>query len=158
MYFGMMEIHEELNDGADHMTTATSLQPSTNLVAVRPGRLAVAAIVATAINLAVFAAGSIAELDWHLGSGQSVSAGLVALMTLMPFLVVGAATFLIVHKRPGFRHWAAWGGLAFGILGAPMAFVADARTSTAIALASMHLTAGIGWFLGLMPEATRPRR
>lgn len=132
--------------------------PSTSATTVSPARLGVAAAAAMAVNLTAYGAGSLADASWVVeGSHGTISAGAAVFASLVPLLLAGVVTWLIGRTRPGFVRFAAWAGLAVGVLTAPMAPLAATDVTTGLCLASMHAVTGVAWFLALLPHV-RTRR
>jgi hypothetical protein len=146
------------------MTLEASTLQQTNTLRVRPRilvRAVVAAAVTAALNLVAFAVGTAAGASMTVTMPSATEIGVIVVIvaSTAPALFAGAATWLLARWRPVVRVWAAWVGLAFGVLSAPATFIAASDTVTAIALASMHVMAGVVWFIALAWGAMdAPRR
>lgn len=108
--------------------------------------------VAVVSNLVIFAIGSIAGADW-LAQGQSIGWYLVVGASAVPLLIAAVVTSLLARVWHGAPRVLAWVGLAFGVLTAPSALIAAPQLGTALALASMHIVAGVAWFVAIRPRA-----
>ncbi|MFM2106403.1 MAG: hypothetical protein RL338_1435 [Chloroflexota bacterium] len=114
-------------------------------------RLVAAAGAATVVNVGLFAFGSVAGATWATSSPVAPSPALIAAVTIIPILLAGAITGALGASRPRLRRLAPRAGLVFGIAGAPVPFLASSDVTTSLFLASMHVAAGIVWFLALRP-------
>lgn len=111
--------------------------------------------VAVVSNLVIFAIGSIAGADW-LAQGQTLQAigwYFVVGASVVPLLIAAVVTALLARVWRGAPLVLAWVGLAFGVLTAPAGLLAAPQLGTGIALASMHIVAGIAWFMAIRPRA-----
>jgi Family of unknown function (DUF6069) len=115
---------------------------------------------ALAVNAVVFAVARGAGADMLVRrqvSEQAMAIGLgtVALMTLMPMLA--ATLLLLALRRWGPRSWRALAiiGLVVALVTVPAPFTVLASTSTQMALALMHVVAGVAWFTVVRRAATR---
>jgi Family of unknown function (DUF6069) len=84
-----------------------------------------------------------------------ISIVLVIVTTLFPVLIGTLA--LIPARRWGSRGWRALAaaGLALGVLSVVLPLAMEAGPGTRLALASMHVIAGLTWFLIVRRAATR---
>lgn len=107
-----------------------------------------AATVALVVNLADRLVAGALGADFQVRIGdttQTVGAAMVTAMTVVPILL-GALT-LVVAGRWGRRGWdvVGWLGLAIGVASAALPLAAEADSGTRVALALMHLVAGVTW-------------
>ncbi|MBB2922289.1 DUF6069 family protein [Cellulomonas cellasea] len=112
----------------------------------------VAAGIAGLANLVVLAVAGALGADLLVrqtpdAAATEVTFGMVAVMSVAP--IVLATVVLLVLRRWGARAWRALAavGLALGLLTVPMPFTVDATTGTQVALATMHVVAGVVWFV-----------
>lgn len=114
-------------------------------------RFAVAVLVAAVMNAAVYTIGRGFGGSMIVTSPNSleISVLVVLVATIVPLTLAGVATWFIARRRPGIRRWAAWIGAAVAILSAPSPLLVAADPATGIALAVMHVVAGIAWFIAL---------
>lgn len=132
------------------MSTAIATPTATGAAAVRPRRLLTAAGVALALNLAAFAAGSLAGASWSVGQPYPIAWMAVLVATLVAFTVGGLATWLAARWRPGLQRVAAWAGLALGLV-SMVSLLNAADLATGLALGVMHLMAAGLWFAAARP-------
>lgn len=114
-------------------------------------RLLAVALVAAVANLISYALGSMAGATWTTSAPEAIDPITIAVFTVAPLLLAGVVVRFASRRRPGVVNAAAWAGLAFGFLGTPMPFLASSDVVTAVSLASMHVIAGIAWFVALKP-------
>ncbi|GEA86558.1 DUF6069 family protein [Cellulomonas cellasea] len=112
----------------------------------------VAAGIAGLANLVVLAVAGALGADLLVrqtpdAAANEVTFGMVAVMSVAP--IVLATVVLLVLRRWGAWAWRALAavGLALGLLTVPMPFAVDATTGTQVALATMHVVAGVVWFV-----------
>lgn len=126
------------------MTASTVRATPVSTSIFRPARILGAAGIALAANLAAFGVGNAAGASWDVGQPYPISGWAVALATLVAFAVGGLATWLGSRWRPGFQRFAAWAGLALGLVSmAPLLGAAD--LATGLSLGFMHLVAASLW-------------
>lgn len=128
------------------MTTASTLDSPWSLDS---RRLVLASAIAAGVNLALFAVGSASGATWATSSPMGIGPLTVAGATLVPLLAVGAVVGSLAARRPNLPRLAARAGLAFGVLGAPIPFLASSDLATSVSLAPMHVVAGLAWFLAV---------
>ncbi|MFE4835846.1 DUF6069 family protein [Arthrobacter sp. NPDC056691] len=138
-------------------TTTTPASTARTQWPVHSSRLAIAAGSAAVLNLITYgiASASGASMAVTAPTAQEIPALLTVIATLVPMAVAGLLTWIIACRRPGFRRFAAWAGLVFGVLTAasPMASSEDIPTGAVLGL--MHVIVGIAWFMALQsPRAT----
>jgi len=131
--------------------TARPIASSTQLVR----RLSIAAAAALTLNLLAYLAGSLAGATWLVTTPQLIGPGMVTIGTLVPVVLAGAGLWALARRWPQVQRWAAWAGLALGILTMPMSLIAATDPTTGIALASMHAIAGLAWLLAVLPTRSR---
>ena len=81
--------------------------------------------------------------------------GQLVVSLALPMLIVGSLVWWLGRARPAIVRWAAWAGLAVGVLTAASPFSATSNMATAVGLSAMHVIAGAAWFVALL---ARPRR
>lgn len=87
------------------------------------------------------------------GSSQDVDVVMIAIMTVVPFLL-GAVIVLATRRwAPRAWHLLAWAGLVLGLISLAGPLLADATTGSKVALSLMHLSAATAWFAGLRAYA-----
>jgi hypothetical protein len=144
------------------MTTSTST--ATSPARTSRGRLAraggIALAAALAGNLALFAVGRTAELDFAIrpagGGATTVTAASVVIVTVLA-LALGTALAAVLGRlpRPGLAVATVGGAIMLLSLAAPLS--AEAANGTKILLTAMHLVTGAAyiWFVG-RASARRP--
>jgi hypothetical protein len=134
-------------------TTSTTSTPRP----FHPSRFTIAAGSAAVLNLITYGIGSAsgASMTVTAPTAQEIPAFLTVIATLAPMALAGLVTWFIARSRPGFRRFAAWAGLAFGILTAASPLASSADIPTGIALGFMHIVVGAAWFTALQPSRTK---
>ena len=82
------------------------------------------------------------------GGSQQIALPMVFGSTFFGLVVAAIVANFIGKKSQGFLKNSPTIGLAFGIVTAVAPFTASDDSKTAIALASMHIIAGLIWFVG----------
>ncbi|HNE90015.1 MAG TPA: DUF6069 family protein [Actinomycetota bacterium] len=134
------------------MTSLTTDQPAAADTVLSPRRIGIAAVVAVLVNVAVYAIGDVAGATWQ-ANGQEVAWFMVISATLIPFAIGGLITWALARKWMSAPRWMAWIGLVFAVVSLPMPFFASGDSTTALTLATMHVVAGIAWFVSVFPRA-----
>lgn len=111
------------------------------------GRLVVVAVIAAAVNAAVFGIGSAAGASMTIDSPaySQITLVMTVVATLVPLLLAGVVTWAISRKSPGFRRVALWLGLAVALLSIVSPFVVGNDAATIASLVAMHLVAAAAW-------------
>ncbi|ROR65789.1 DUF6069 family protein [Agrococcus jenensis] len=114
--------------------------------------------IATAVNLAILAAASAAGASMVVAQGGSeIAVGLIPVLvaTFVPLALATVVAWLLAKRWPRSIPVLAWVGLAVAALSttAPLSGALD--TGTGIALALMHLVAGVSWFTALRSQRRR---
>jgi hypothetical protein len=122
-------------------------------VADAVAQVAVAAAVALATNVVVLWFATALGVSFQVITPQSVGAPAVALLTVAPLALGGAAVAFAASRRPGVHRVAAWAGLGVALLSTAGAFLVAADAPTALALTVMHLVVGVAWFAGVRRPA-----
>ena len=146
------------------MSVDARVTPTTGLVRPsaastwRTGAASAAAALAGNAVLLVVARAAGADLLVRRALGepaQGVGLGAVAVMTLAPVLL--ATLVLLLVRRWGARAWRALAvvGLVVALVTVPAPFTVLADTSTRVALALMHVVAGVAWFVVVRRAAAR---
>jgi hypothetical protein len=110
------------------------------------GYAAIAAIVNSIIFL--IAKGADATMVINQGGSQEIPLPMVLASTLFGLVVAAFIASRIGKKSQGFLSKSPIIGLVFGIVTAAAPFSASDDSKTALALASMHVVAGVTWYLG----------
>ena len=110
------------------------------------GFSAIAAIVNSIIFL--IAKGADATMVVNQGGSQEIALPMVLASTLFGLVVAAFIASRIGKKSQGFLSMSPIIGLVFGIVTAAAPFSASDDSKTALALASMHVVAGVTWYLG----------
>ena len=110
------------------------------------GYAAIAAIVNSIIFL--IAKGADATMVVNQGGSQEIALLMVFASTLLGLVVAAFIASRIGKKSQGFLSKSPIIGLVFGIVTAAAPFSASDDSKTALALASMHVVAGVTWYLG----------
>jgi len=113
-------------------------------------KFAAYASIAAIINSIIYliAKGSDATMIVNQGGAQKIALPMVLASTLFGLVFAALIAFRIGKKSQGFLAKSPTIGLVFGIVTAPAPFAASDDSKTAMALASMHVVAGVTWFLG----------
>ena len=108
------------------------------------------AAIAAVINSIIFlvAKATDATMIVNQGRTQEIALPLVLASTLLGLIVAAFITSRIGIKSQGFLAKSPIIGLVFGIVTAAAPFSASDDSKTAMALASMHVIAGINWYFG----------
>ena len=136
-------------------TTTTTPAPTTRAPRpFSPSRFATVTAAAAALNLITYGIGSVsgASMAVTAPAAQEIPPALAVIATLLPMAAAGLVTWFIARRRPGFRRFAAWTGLAAGILTAASPLASSADIPTGVALGFMHVIVGIAWFVALRPS------
>ena len=110
------------------------------------GYAAIAAIANSIIFL--IAKGADATMVVNQGGSQEIALPMVFASTLFGLVVAAFIASRIGKKSQGFLSKSPIIGLVFGIVTAAAPFSASDDSKTALALASMHVVAGVTWYLG----------
>ena len=108
------------------------------------------AAVAAVINSIIFLVSKATDATMIVNQGrtQEIVLPLVLASTLLGLVVAAYITSRIGIKSQGFLAKSPIIGLVFGIVTAAAPFSASDDSKTAFALASMHVVAGVTWFIG----------
>ena len=108
------------------------------------------AFVAAILNLIIFliAKGADATMVVNQGGAQEIALPMVLASTLFGLVIAAVIANQIGKKSQGFLSKSPIIGLVFGVATAAAPFVASDDSKTALALASMHVVAGVTWYLG----------
>ena len=110
------------------------------------GYAAIAAILNSIIFL--IAKGADATMVVNQGGSQEIALPMVLASTLFGLVAAAFIASRIGKKSQGFLSKSPIIGLVFGIVTAAAPFSASDDSKTALALASMHVVAGVTWYLG----------
>jgi len=108
------------------------------------------AALAAVVNSIIFFIAQSADATMVINQGGSQEIVFVTVFGMTFFGLFGAAFLasLIGKKSQGFLSKSPIIGLVFGIVTAAAPFSASDDSKTALALASMHVVAGVTWYLG----------
>ncbi|MEI8120165.1 MAG: hypothetical protein RLZZ27_372 [Actinomycetota bacterium] len=110
------------------------------------GYAAIAAILNSIIFL--IAKGADATMVVNQGGSQEIALPMVLASSLFGLVAAAFIASRIGKKSQGFLSKSPIIGLMFGIVTAAAPFSASDDSKTALALASMHVVAGVTWYLG----------
>ncbi len=108
------------------------------------------AVIAAILNSIIFliAKGADATMVVNQGGSQEIALPMIFASTLFG-LVIGAFVASIIGKKSqGFLSKSSTLGLIFAVVTAAAPFSASDDSKTSIGLASMHVVAGLIWFVG----------
>jgi len=113
-------------------------------------KFAVYASIAAIINSIIYliAKGSDATMIVNQSGAQKIALPMVLASTLFGLVVTALIASRIGKKSQGFLAKSPVIGLVFGIVTAAAPFAASDDSKTAMTLASMHVVAGVTWYLG----------
>ena len=113
-------------------------------------KFAAFAAIAAVINSIIFliAKGADATMVVNQGGSQKIALPMVLASTLFGLVLAAFITDRIGKKSQGFLSKSPIIGLVFGIVTAAAPFSASDDSKTSLALASMHVVAGVTWYLG----------
>jgi len=108
------------------------------------------AAIAATLNSIIFliAKGADATMVVNQGGSQEIALPMVFASTLFGLVVAAFIVSRIGKISQGFLSKSPIIGLVFGIVTAAAPFSASDDSKTALALASMHVVAGVTWYLG----------
>ena len=108
------------------------------------------AVLAAVINSVVFFIAKVADATMIIKQGgeREIAVPMVLASTLFGLLVAAFFASKIGAKSQGFVSKAPLYGLVFGVVTAAAPFTATDDSKTALGLASMHIVAGLVWFVG----------
>ena len=108
------------------------------------------AAIAATLNSIIFliAKGADATMVVNQGGSQEIALPMVLASTLFGLVIAAFIASRIGKKSQGFLSKSPIIGLVFGIVTAAAPFSASDDSKTALALASMHVVAGVIWYLG----------
>jgi hypothetical protein len=113
-------------------------------------RFARYALVAALINSVIFLVAKSADATMivNQGGAREIALPMVLGSTIFGLVFAAYIASLIGKKSTGFIAKAPVIGLVFGVVTAIAPFTASDDSKTSIALASMHIVAGVIWLLG----------
>jgi hypothetical protein len=108
------------------------------------------AAIAAILNSLIFfiAKGADATMVVNQGGSQEIALPMVFASTFFGLLVAAFVASKIGKKSQSFLSKSSTVGLIFGIVTAAAPFSASDDSKTSIGLASMHVVAGLVWFVG----------
>ena len=112
------------------------------------------AVVAAIVNSIIFiiAKGADATMVVNQGGTQEIALPMVLASTLFGLVIAAVFVNQIGKRSQSFISKAPIIGLVFGVVTAAAPFVASDDSKTALALASMHIVAGVVWYVGAKPS------
>lgn len=125
-------------------------QASTFARPLKPARLGLGIVVAIVVNLVVYAVASAAGPTW-IANAQAVVWFMVPIATAIAMAIGGVVTWLLSRRWDKATITMAWVGLAFAVISVPGPILGSTDTPTRWALATMHITTGIIWFVAVYP-------
>lgn len=126
--------------------TATALARPLSLA-----RLGIGIVAAVVVNLIVYAVGSAAGATW-IANGQAVGWFMVPIATVIAMAIGGLITWLLARRWEKATITMAWVGLVFAVISVPGPLLGSDDAPTRWALAAMHVTTGIAWFIAVHPR------
>ena len=114
-------------------------------------RLGLGIVVAVVVNLVVYAVGSAAGATW-IANGQAVGWFMVPIATVIAMAIGGLITWLLARRWDKATITMAWVGIVFAVISVPGPLLGSTDTPTRWALAAMHITTGIVWFVAVYPS------
>jgi hypothetical protein len=120
----------------------------TQTISVR--KFAGSAAIGAILNSLIFliAKSADATMIVNQGGSQEIALPMVFASTFFGLLIAAFVASKIGKKSQGFQSKSPIIGLAFGIVTAAAPFSASNDSKTSIGLASMHVVAGLIWFVG----------
>jgi len=127
-------------------TTASATTPFSR------GRFAIVVSAAAVVNLVVFFVGSAAGASMVVNTGATTQ--LIALLpvvaTVVPLALAGVVTWLVARRLPVLRVVAGWAGAVIALCSTAAPLIMSSDAATGLALAVMHVVAGVAWFVAIM--------
>ncbi len=114
-------------------------------------RLGIGIVVAVVVNLIVYAVASAAGATW-IANGQAVGWFMVPIATVVAMAIGGLITWLLARRWDKATVTMAWVGIVFAVISVPGPLLGSTDTPTRWALATMHITTGIVWFVAVHPR------
>lgn len=117
---------------------------------LKVGKFAGFAIIAAVVNSIIYliAKGANATMVVNQGGSQEIALPMVFASSFFGLVIAGLIASRIGMKFQGFLSKSPMIGLVFGIVTAAAPFTASDDSRTALALATMHIIAGVTWFIG----------
>ena len=109
------------------------------------------AVIAAIINSVIFLIGKSADATMvvNQGGSQEIALPMVIASTLFGLMVAAFIASRIGMRSQSFQSKSPIIGLIFGIVTAAAPFSASDDSKTALTLATMHIVAGVTWYLGV---------
>ena len=114
-------------------------------------RLGMGIVAAVVVNLIVYAVASAAGATW-IANGQAVGWFMVPIATVVAMAIGGLVTWLLARRWEKATITMAWVGLIFAVISVPGPLLGSDDAPTRFALAAMHVTTGIAWFITVYPR------
>jgi hypothetical protein len=124
--------------------------PRRGSTSFRPPRFLAAVVAAAVANALVFGIALLADASMTIPGPPEMPIGLaiVVVATLVPLLVAGVVCYFLIRAFPRLGRWLPLAGLIVAVASAAAPLTQAADLPTGIALAVMHVVAGVAWFLG----------
>ena len=128
--------------------------PQAPVSASIPRRLLFAIVVAVVLDIIVVLISSAVSGPLSVAPQGAPAPITITALTIIPAIVipmvlVGIVVWLVARRAPAVRTWAAWAGLAFGVLSGLFLFSLGADLATTLTLLTLHAIAGVAWFVAL---------
>jgi Family of unknown function (DUF6069) len=113
-------------------------------------KFSVFAVIAAIVNSIIFLVAQFADATMVVNQGgiQKIVLPMVVGASLVSIVLAASIASQIGKKSEGFLSKSPILGLVFGVVSAVAPFIATDDSKTALALASMHVVAGVVWYIG----------
>jgi uncharacterized protein YacL len=113
-------------------------------------KFAAYAVIAAIVNSIIFIIAKSADATMIVNQGrtQTIAIPMILASTIFGLVIAAFIASLIGNKSQSFLSKSPVIGLAFGVVTAAAPFSASDDSKTSLALASMHIVAGLTWYLG----------
>jgi uncharacterized protein YacL len=113
-------------------------------------KFAAYAVIAAIVNSIIFIIAKSADATMVVNQGrtQTIAIPMILASTIFGLVIAAFIASRIGNKSQSFLSKSPVIGLAFGVVTAAAPFSASDDSKTSLALASMHIVAGLTWYLG----------
>jgi uncharacterized integral membrane protein len=113
-------------------------------------KFAAYAVIAAIVNSIIFIIAKSADATMVVNQGrtQTIAIPIILASTIFGLVIAAFIASRIGNKSQSFLSKSPVIGLAFGVVTAAAPFSASDDSKTSLALASMHIVAGLTWYLG----------
>lgn len=113
-------------------------------------KFAAYAVIAAIVNSIIFIIAKSADATMVVNQGrtQTIAIPMILASTIFGIVIAAFIASRIGNKSQSFLSKSPVIGLAFGVVTAAAPFSASDDSKTSLALASMHIVAGLTWYLG----------